>query len=1417
MATRSLRLHVNGTNYAVTGISDGTSYKDILCTIAKSKTEDEACTGLLTLTEMRQNKINAKRIRSPRICRKTSLTDGGMIETGEEKTGPRKSVERLSRRRKESCSSKERSRISKKEKEASPRREERALDDSDIESFRRSRRRLKNQIKRKAREDSDATAYQHLQNVASSPRRQSSTEKKQLGDRRYRSNDDVQKISIYYIDEKIDKSLLDYDDIARKACKGDSLLAMRKKSSSRESAASVSELDRSADLGNKNEAAQNTEDKDSGIPSWESEECSSKDGNKKEESNSNYESKRENNHSKDVKSIKESCSTGGTMLEGRSSIEGCGGGESSTEGVDKKFETRLTEVFERCLIVEFQRNFDSDLASRLGSSCPSLFETGKEGSKRIPKVSSSNMILENNGNECGIAEELLPVVEVEDDFCGRKNDKLTAENSENRELYEGMVETSFKQRTLTETTSSYNGGEKTEGDEIPSDFEEIRIPQDSLVNNDLRKKETSVANAKKVDAKGKLQFTGKKGPKESDNKKENKELIGENIKASQNARSTQQVKLACDTEAVNRNDKDSFATSLQDSVNSDVSVMLRNRERHVSYENRGSFILIDFDETDLNLPLVESEGNNGSNTQKDIGSTGSESRERKEDEENSEQISDLQSMGQTYSSVESGKSGTCLNVAACKDEEREIAAKVLTELDTSSRTSKESDCGSTASSSEPGDLMIKRKTSAQSRESSCSSFESDNVPGIRNKRIVYVEKLSEKKTDSKQPDMDKLETKVSPKNTINTDRLSKSLEAFSSEMSSASSEIKNCKLTVSNMEIRKASKKSSRKNSRETTADDSGKQEKVEEQRGEIKNGLYQRQRSDFDEMSSASLEIENCKTAVSNIELRKASKKSSRKNSKETKAEDSRKQEKIEEQRGEIKNGLYQRQRSDFDEMSNASLEIENCKPAVINIELRKASKKSSRKNSKEAKAEDSRKQEKIEEQRGEIKNGLYQRQQSDFDEIEDFGKLFENSLKNGNGKGLFSWFKKKDKRATKLTDNILKDSLIIQEKITNENVMKVSGIVAQNNGNVIREKCSCGNYFDENNNRRESTDSQHVFEVDLENIDVQGVSMGSVCEREAAKENETIVEDSVKMGLGLDGQEIKGNGGQLKENVMECEMMKEHARAESITKENKGACRDAERLGRTPAGDTRNTIAEAFSMEGACEALCKQKSSGYKTSDEGIGVRKMTENCIIKDENCKQDQQVAGETMSSNTRVNATNDIVDSKTCELSAEKSVETDNVENKISDSMAVTETNDLDRKKLWTEYKEMCDKIIEIAEKLLYLDLILNQKKHELQEIRANELLYEDGALDHDEKLIVRDIKDFRKYLKTVTLFSMRQREQLQENKQELEKFDRILRKKQSTLESLENMVMFKRFHDTPRQLLRKYAKSTCEFALPQDQ
>ena len=1290
MATKSLRLHVNGTNYVVTGISDGTSYKDILCTIAKSKTEDEACSGLLTLTEMRQNKINAKRIRSPRICRKASLNDDGMKETGDEKTGPRKSVEKFSRRRKESCSSKEKLKTWKKEKEASPRRKERALDDSDIETFRRSRRRLKNQIKRKAREESDVKAYQNLQNVANLPRRQISTEKKQLGDKRYRSYDDVQKISIYYIDEKIDKSLLDYDDIAKKACIGDSLLAMRNRSSSRESAASVSEVDRCDDFGHKDEAAQNTEDKDSGIPSWESEECSSKDGNKKEESSFNYENKRERNHFKDMNNSKESCFKARTMQEERLCTEGDGRGEGSTDGVDRKCEERLTEVFERSLFVELQRNLDSDIASRLGSSCPNLFETGKEGSKRIPKVSSSTMILDDNGNEYEIAEELLPVVNVENDFCERRSGKLTSENSESSEVYERVIETSSKQRISRETEHSYDSGEKTEGEEVSSDFEEIRIPPESTVNTDSRKREALVDNAKKVDTKRELQFAAKKGPKKTGGAKGNKELTCENSKkANRNTRTIEQEKPGDTIEAPSKSDNNVFKKRLSDSTISKGNVLLRDQERHVSCENRGSFILIDLDETDLHLPLVKSEGNNVSNSEKDI--TRNEG-----DREKLEEISDLQSMGQTCSAVASGVNDNRLVFRDCEKEEREQNLQFLHE---SNRSNRESDCGSTTSSSDPGDFEIKRKTSTVSRKSSCSSFEADNVSGIRNKRIVYVEKLSEKGGDSKQDPDAKTGGRRFQKR---TNKIEKSKKATS--------------------------------NSKE---------------KRKISEGNYS----------------QNKGAAIGNI-------------------------------------GMLSKSLEAFSsEMDRASLKIENCRIAVSNVETRKVSKKSSTKIGKETATDDGRKYEKVKEQEGVTKNALQQRQKSDFDEIEDYRNICENSLKNGNGKGLFSWFKKKNKKSPKLTDRILKENLTIQAEITNETVMKVAAILGQNNAKIIGGKSSCGKDFDENNNRKESTEIQEDFKVYSGNIDAGGVLMGSVCERETTKESKTIVEDIVKLGFGLDEREIEENDKQLKEDVTECEIIKNHVQAESVTKENEGTGRDDFRQEETTAGDARNIVAKGLSVECDFDASCKQKSSDNKTGDHEINEGEIKENSTAVNEHREQDKQVAGI-----VSVRAMSDIGDSKTCELNAEKSVEMENVENKISDSMAVTEVNAFDRKRLWMEYREVCDKIIEIAEKLLYLDLILNQKRHELQEIRANELLYEDGALDHDEKLIVRDIKDFRKYLKTVTLFSMRQREELQENEQELEKLDRILRKKQSVLESLENMVMFKRFHDTPRQLLRKYAK-----------
>eukprot|EP00794_Sanderia_malayensis_P017928 gene17928-19715_t len=127
-----------------------------------------------------------------------------------------------------------------------------------------------------------------------------------------------------------------------------------------------------------------------------------------------------------------------------------------------------------------------------------------------------------------------------------------------------------------------------------------------------------------------------------------------------------------------------------------------------------------------------------------------------------------------------------------------------------------------------------------------------------------------------------------------------------------------------------------------------------------------------------------------------------------------------------------------------------------------------------------------------------------------------------------------------------------------------------------------------------------------------------------------------------------------------------------------------------------------------------------------------------------------------------------------------------------------------RRELWQMYHQVCDNIYEIAEKLLYYDLLLEDKHFELKELMVEERSLDEDDIEKDEKTIIKEITDFKDYLKAVTTFRKNQRKEIQENKQKLQKIEQILVKKRSLLQSLEKCMWLKKIVHTPRLVLRKY-------------
>ena len=128
----------------------------------------------------------------------------------------------------------------------------------------------------------------------------------------------------------------------------------------------------------------------------------------------------------------------------------------------------------------------------------------------------------------------------------------------------------------------------------------------------------------------------------------------------------------------------------------------------------------------------------------------------------------------------------------------------------------------------------------------------------------------------------------------------------------------------------------------------------------------------------------------------------------------------------------------------------------------------------------------------------------------------------------------------------------------------------------------------------------------------------------------------------------------------------------------------------------------------------------------------------------------------------------------------------------------------ERTMLWKEYVEICEKIYKISEKLLYLDMMIVQKKTELEELKEMENLYDDKILEKDENIIVKELVEFRRYLKKVTIASRKNRMEMKENRKIIEETEMALAMKRPLLRSLEQFFICNRSEKIPRNLIKGY-------------
>lgn len=146
---------------------------------------------------------------------------------------------------------------------------------------------------------------------------------------------------------------------------------------------------------------------------------------------------------------------------------------------------------------------------------------------------------------------------------------------------------------------------------------------------------------------------------------------------------------------------------------------------------------------------------------------------------------------------------------------------------------------------------------------------------------------------------------------------------------------------------------------------------------------------------------------------------------------------------------------------------------------------------------------------------------------------------------------------------------------------------------------------------------------------------------------------------------------------------------------------------------------------------------------------------------------------------------------------------ENVGKKEEISTEAKKWKDNEKEAIWKEYVEVCEKICEILEKLLSLDLKSVILKIELDEIRKEEEFYNDDVLEKDEKMVVQDVIEFRKYLKYVTEKSKMHRMEMREYKKAIGEIEWILASKRSFLRSFEQLFIHDRYQKLPRHLMKR--------------
>ena len=126
----------------------------------------------------------------------------------------------------------------------------------------------------------------------------------------------------------------------------------------------------------------------------------------------------------------------------------------------------------------------------------------------------------------------------------------------------------------------------------------------------------------------------------------------------------------------------------------------------------------------------------------------------------------------------------------------------------------------------------------------------------------------------------------------------------------------------------------------------------------------------------------------------------------------------------------------------------------------------------------------------------------------------------------------------------------------------------------------------------------------------------------------------------------------------------------------------------------------------------------------------------------------------------------------------------------------------ERKELWKEYVNVCEQIFKITGKLFLFDLKAEKSSFQLEQIKELESFHDDGSLEDDENEIIKEILEFRIYLKKVTMASRKNRLQLKENQSEIDRLELQLASKRSQLMYFESIPTRNRCQNIPRRLLR---------------